>query len=152
MDADYQRREFVHFVTQYGTHFASKTLMGVKLYSERRYSSKEKGNNTDDDLMRCNTLVATKVIGIQGGNDEDQCKDQSLVLERSSNTVVKNHIISTYGTFGKKAAKISEWSKQIQELEDSGNLYPRVLKRELLLIVRFKTSENALMTVYVYFY
>ena len=136
MDKEHQRREFVHFTTLYGTHFASKALMGVKLYSERRYSSKEKGNNTDEDLKRCNTLVATKVIGIQGGNDKDQCKDKALTMERSSNTDIKNHIISTYGTYAKKATKISEWSKHILELEDSGNLFPRVLKRELLLIIR----------------
>ena len=136
MDKEYQKQEFNHFLTLYGTHFAAKSLMGVKVYSERRYSSKEKGNNTDEDLMRCNTLVATKVIGIQGGKDEDQCKDNELMLERSSNTKIKSHIISTYGSYGKKATDISGWSKQIQELDDSGILYPRVLKRELLLIIR----------------
>ena len=146
MNKESQRREFNQFVSVYGTHFASKSLMGVKVYSERRYSSKEKGNNTDDDLMRCNTLVATKVIGIQGGNDEDQCKDKELTMERSSNTDIKSHIISTYGSYGKKATDIAGWSKQIQELEDSGILYPRVLKRELLLIIR-SYERNYVLTI-----
>ena len=111
--------------------------MGVKLYSERRYSSNEKGKNTDDDLMKCNTLMATKLIGLQGQRNKDQCKDKSLLQEHSSNNNIQTHIMTSYGSYGTKAMNISEWSMQIQDLEDSGNLYPRALKRELVLIIRF---------------
>ena len=110
--------------------------MGVKLYSERRYSSKEKGNNTDDDLMNCNTLMATKLIGLQSERDKDKCRDKSLLLEHNSNSNIQSHIMTSYGSYGTNPMNISEWSKQIQDLEDSGNLYPRALKRELVLIMR----------------
>ena len=137
MDDKDQKREFIRFVTEFGTHFATKIIMGVKLYSERRYSSNEKGQNTDDDLMKCNTLMATKLIGLQGRTDKDQCKDKSLLQEHSSNTNIQTHIMTSYGSYGTKAMNISEWSKQIQDLEDSGNLYPRPIKREFVLIIRF---------------
>ena len=141
MDDKEQKREFIRFVSEFGTHFATKILMGVKLYSERRYSLHEKGQNTDADLMKCNTLMAAKLIGLQGRRNLDQCKDKSLLQERSSNSNIQTHIMTSHGSYGTKAMNISQWSKQIQDLEDTGNLYPRALKRELVLIIRFSPHK-----------
>ena len=137
MEEDVQKREFIRFVNEYGTHFPIKTVMGVKLFSERRYSAKEKGSNKDDDLMRCNTLMAVKMMGIQRDPNKDQCKDQSLHFRRNSNTKLESLVVSSYGSYSSNSLNISEWSKQIQDLDKEGNLYPRALKRELGLIIRF---------------
>ena len=108
------------------------------MYSERRYSLEEKGNNTDHDLMSCNTLSATKLLGIQNSKDKDKCRDTEILRERSSSTKLQNHILSTYGSYSSKVLNIAGWSKQIQELEDSGSLYPRPIKREMVLIMRYE--------------
>ena len=121
------------------------------MYSERRFSLEEKGNNTDHDLMSCNTLSATKLLGIQNRKDEDKCRDTEILRERSSSTKLQNHILSTYGSYSSKALNIAEWSKQIQRLEDSGSLYPRPIKREMVLITRLISSVSNFAFNVIYF-
>ena len=111
------------------------------MYSERRYSATEKGNNSDNGLMGCNTLMATKLIGLQSGKDTDRCRDQNLLSLQSSNNKVKRHIMTTYGTYGTKPGNVSDWSKQMKDLEDAGALYPRALKRQMVLIIRFNHNS-----------
>ena len=110
--------------------------MGVKVYSERRYSAEEKVNTTNEDLMRCNTQNAIKAVGFQFDKDSDACKNKKLFSTRLASSKVRNVIVSAYGTYAVKNG-ISDWQKQIRVLALKKKLSPRVLKRELVLILRF---------------
>ena len=109
--------------------------MGVKLYAERRYSAKDMFNTTDDDLMRCNTENAIKVIGFQTDKDSEKCTHVKLLNTKSTSAKVKSFILSTFGTYMVKNAG-SAWQKQIQHLVQRKQLAPRVIKQELVLILR----------------
>ena len=118
--------------------------MGVKVYAERRYSKKEKKDINDADLKRCNTENAIKVVQFQMDQDTDGCKQRAELSQRASSSNIKRTVISTYGTFISKDVEISSgfkdddesWSKLISSLMSMKKYTPRVLKRELVLILR----------------
>ena len=118
--------------------------MGVKVYAERRYSKKEKKDINDADLKRCNTENAIKVVQFQMDQDTDGCKQRAELSQRASSSNIKRTVISTYGTFISKDVEMSSgskgddesWSKLISSLMSMKKYTPRVLKRELVLILR----------------
>lgn len=72
--------EFQRFINEFGTHYASRTILGVKIYSERRYSQSEKLNSSDRELKICNTAMATKLIGMQINADQmEKCNSPNLL-------------------------------------------------------------------------
>ena len=131
-------------MNNYGTHFSTNTYMGVKVYAERRYSKKEKKDINDADLKRCNTENAIKVVQFQMDQDTDGCKQRAELSQRASSSNIKRTVISTYGTFISKDVEMSSgskgddesWSKLISSLMSMKKYTPRVLKRELVLILR----------------
>ena len=138
----------MQFINAYGTHFATKTMMGVKLFSERRYTADEKGDNNDDELKRCNTIMAVKILGFQSDPNQDKCKDAALKFRRTSTSKVKSFILSSYGSYVGNTPNIGEWSRQIQELKNGGHLYPRAIKRELVLIIRFISKHTSYLDLF----
>ena len=42
--------EFKRFIDEFGTHFAKRTILGVRLLFERRYSAKEKSGNSNENF------------------------------------------------------------------------------------------------------
>ena len=110
--------------------------MGVKLYAERRYSAKEKENINDEHLKRCNTENAIKAVGFQMDENSDNCKVKKLLDRRGFSSKIRNLIVSTYGTFVIRNGP-SNWHNQMALLMRKRKLVPRVLKRELVLILRY---------------
>lgn len=45
-----QELEFKRFIDEFGTHYASHTLLGVKLYSEFRFSKNETLHTSENSL------------------------------------------------------------------------------------------------------
>ena len=109
--------------------------MGVKLYAERRYSMDEKQHVTDDDLKRCNTEKGIKAVGFQMDPSSEGCRISELLDTRRSSSKIRNTIISTYGTFVIRKGP-SNWNDHMTFLMKNKKLVPRVLKRDLVLILR----------------
>ena len=136
---------FKDFVNTYGTHFSTNTYMGVKIYAERRYSASEKKEINDADLKRCNTENAIKVVKFQLDPDTDQCKAKARINERISSPKISRIIVSTYGSFLTKNVPDNErkehgldWSEFLKSLMRMKKFTPRVIKRELVLILRYE--------------
>ena len=139
-----QEKVFRDFVNNYGTHFSTNTYMGVKVHAERRYSKKEREDIDDADLKRCNTENAIKVVKFQMDVDSKGCKQQAILSQRASSSNIRRTVITTFGTFMSKdiekssaiEGEDSSWSKLISSLMSMKKYTPRVLKRELVLILR----------------
>ena len=126
--------------------------MGVKIYAERRYSEDEKRDIKDADLMRCATENAIKVVKFQVDPNSDTCKVQNIIDERTSTSNISRQVVSTLGTFiTKKDGKGRNlytldpdkgyyWTKQIASMIAKNKFVPRVLKREMLFILRYVLS------------
>ena len=118
--------------------------MGVKVHAERRYSVKEKTDINDADLKRCNTENAIKVVKFQMDPDSEKCKKRAELRQRASSSNIRRTVITTFGTFMSKNTPVpidsekndSRWSKLITSLMSMKKYTPRVLKRELVLILR----------------
>ena len=118
--------------------------MGVKVHAERRYSVKEKTGINDADLKRCNTENAIKVVKFQMDPDSEKCKQRAELGQRESSSNIRRTVITTYGTFMSKDTPLptgpekddSSWSKLITALMSMKKYTPRVLKRDLVLILR----------------
>ena len=123
--------------------------MGVKIYAERRYSKDEKRDIKDADLMRCATEKAIKVVKFQVDPDSDTCKVQNTINERVSTSNLSRQVVSTLGTFITKndgkgrniytldPDKGDYWTKLIASMIAKNKFVPRVLKREMLFILRY---------------
>ena len=126
--------------------------MGVKIYAERRYSEDEKRDIKDADLMRCATENAIKVVKFQVDPNSDTCKVQNIIDERTSTSNISRQVVSTLGTFITKKDgkgrnlytldpdKGDYWKKQIASMIAKNKFVPRVLKREMLFILRYVLS------------
>ena len=133
--------------------------MGVKIYAERRYSEDEKRDIKDADLMRCATENAIKVVKFQVDPDSDTCKVQSTLNERISTSNISRQVVSTLGTFITKSDgkgrniytldpdKGDYWSKLIASMIAKNKFVPRVLKREMLFILRYVLYESSNLKV-----
>ena len=123
--------------------------MGVKIYAERRYSEDEKRDIKDADLMRCATENAIKVVKFQVDPNSDTCKVQNIIDERTSTSNISRQVVSTLGTFITKKDgkgrnlytldpdKGDYWTKLIASMIAKNKFVPRVLKREMLFILRY---------------
>ena len=123
--------------------------MGVKIYAERRYSEDEKRDIKDADLMRCATENAIKVVKFQVDPNSDTCKFQNIIDERTSTSNISRQVVSTLGTFITKSDgkgrniytldpdKGDYWTKLIASMIAKNKFVPRVLKREMLFILRY---------------
>ena len=123
--------------------------MGVKIYAERRYSKDEKRDIKDADLMRCATENAIKVVKFQVDPNSDTCKVQNIIDERTSTSNISRQVVSTLGTFLTKKDgkgrnlytldpdKGDYWTKLIASMIAKNKFVPRVLKREMLFILRY---------------
>ena len=126
--------------------------MGVKIYAERRYSEDEKRDIKDADLMRCATENAIKVVKFQVDPNSDTCKVQNIIDERTSTSNISRQVVSTLGTFITKKDgkgrnlytldpdKGDYWTKLIASMMAKNKFVPRVLKREMLFILRYVLS------------
>ena len=126
--------------------------MGVKIYAERRYSEDEKRDIKDADLMRCATENAIKVVKFQVDPNSDTCKVQNIIDERTSTSNISRQVVSTLGTFITKKDgkgrnlytldpdKGDYWTKLIASMIAKNKFVPRVLKREMLFILRYVLS------------
>ena len=127
--------------------------MGVKIYAERRYSEDEKRDIKDADLMRCATENAIKVVKFQVDPNSDTCKFQNIIDERTSTSNISRQVVSTLGTFITKKDgkgrnlytldpdKGDYWTKLIASMIAKNKFVPRVLKREMLFILRYVLYE-----------
>ena len=127
--------------------------MGVKIYAERRYSEDEKRDIKDADLMRCATENAIKIVKFQVDPDSDTCKVQNIISERISTSNGSQRVVSTLGTFitkndgkGKNIYALDRdkgdyWTKLIASMIAKNKFVPRVLKREMLFILRYVLCE-----------
>ncbi len=57
----HQLVEFRRFIDEFGTHYSKRTILGVRLLSERRYTANERDISSDSELKRCNTISGVKV-------------------------------------------------------------------------------------------
>ena len=118
--------------------------MGVKIYAERRYSANEKKEINDEDLKRCNTETAIKVVKFQLDPDTDQCGVRDRINEERSSSKIRRIIVSTYGSFLTKNVPSNDaigpgldWREFLKSLMKMKKFTPRVIKRELVLILRY---------------
>ena len=56
-----------------------KSISGVKLYSERRYSQEESSKSTDNELKNCNTAIAVKLVGMHIDPNIETCTIPKLL-------------------------------------------------------------------------
>ena len=76
--------------------------------------------------------------------DSKGCKQQARLSQRASSSNIRRTVITTFGTFMSKdiekssgiEGEDSSWSKLISSLMSMKKYTPRVLKRELVLILR----------------
>ena len=126
--------EFKRFINEFGTHYSSQTYLGVKMYSEFRYSENETLQHTDEHLKTCATEGVLKLIGIPSDRDIHQCIDPALVANRLASDFLPRFSITTLGSFS-LTSQASQWSKRIRQMSLENTLIPVPLKRRLRPIV-----------------
>ena len=128
-----QNLEFRRFINEFGTHYAKRTILGVRLYSERRYSMEESENLNDEDMKNCNTAMAIKLLGMQVDPNVDTCHVPSIFFKNFTSHQLQKYMITTSGSYALKNG--TEWSQQVLEMHKNGILYPVPIKRKLRPIV-----------------
>ena len=133
---------FKDFINKYGTHFSTNTYMGVKILATKLYSVNEKRDISDEDLKRCNTENAIKVVRFQVDPDTEKCKSKAVLYQKRAMFNTKRTIVSTHGTFIANKVpdddfEASSWEKLVAYLMKKRKLVPRVLQRELIFIFRY---------------
>jgi hypothetical protein len=95
-----QKVEFRRFVGEFGTHFSTVTMLGVRLLSETRFSVAERELIGDERLKECNTMAGSKLVGLQGENDVKNCSQGGPTESHKVTGGVDRMIVSTFGSFG----------------------------------------------------
>ena len=129
-----QNMEFKRFINEFGTHYSSQTYLGVKVYSEFRYSENETLQHTDEHLKKCATEGVLKLLGIPSERDMHQCIDPALVANRLASDCLPRFSITTLGSFS-LTSQASQWSQRIRQMALENTLIPVPLKRRLRPIV-----------------
>lgn len=132
--------EFRRFINEFGTHYASRTVLGVRLYAERRYSSSEKSLANDQDLNECNTATAIKLVGMQVEPDVEQCKVPQLLGQNFSSEYLQRYVVTTFGSYSFNNS--AQWNRQISTMHKNGILFPVPIKRKLRPIVELFFDKN----------
>ncbi len=135
--------EFHRFINEFGTHYASRTILGVRLYSERRYSFKETSEANDRDLKACNTANAVKLIGMQVNEDEFSCDSPDLLGQNFASDYLQRYVVTTFGSYAMN--NFSEWNNQLKQMQTRGILSPTPVKRKLRPIVELFLDQSILV-------
>ena len=102
------------FVGEYGTHYATTSILGTRMVVERRYSVRERNKAGKNELRKCANRVGAEVLGLQTEIDKNVCHDDSLKSNIINSTLVERMVVSTYGSF--LADSLSSWSEQVLKL------------------------------------
>ena len=135
-----QNNELKRFIDEFGTHYATSTLLGVKLHAERRYSFQERSSNSDEDLKKCNTASGVKVIGMQVNPDFIECNNPSLLDSNFTSKYMDRYLVTTLGSYA--TSNFSNWSSHIVDMYSDGLLYPAPIKRRLAPILDLLHEES----------
>lgn len=136
--------EFKRFVNEFGTHYQKSTILGVKLYSERRYSQKETEAVDDEDLKVCNTALAVKLIGMQIDPDLETCRVPEILFKNFKSKQLQRYVVTTSGSYA--FTNGTEWSKQILDMHKNSILFPVPIKRKLRPIVELFFEKSLLVS------
>lgn len=135
-----QNSEIKRFIDEFGTHYATSTVLGVKLHAERRYSFQERSSNSDEDLKKCNTANGVKIVGMQINPDLVKCNSPSLLDSNFTSREMQRYLVTTSGSYA--ISNITNWSSQIVEMYTEGILYPAPIKRKLAPILDLLQEES----------
>ena len=137
-----QELEFKRFIDEFGTHYASQTWLGVKLYSEFRFSKNETLEQTENDLKDCATEGAMKLLGIQENADYQKCNIPTLLNNKAATEHLPRFNIITFGSFVVTQPK--KWKKQIRKMAEDNTLIPVPLQRKLRPIIELFDNLQSL--------
>ena len=73
------------FINEFGTHYAKKTVMGVGLKFETRWTQEEKQYNSETKLNKCTSVMGAKLFGMQLEDDTKDCDEGSLGISTGKN-------------------------------------------------------------------
>lgn len=133
-----RKAEAKKFVETYGTHYASKTIMGTSFTMETSYNAAETQGHSEAQLKECHSKSALRVFGMQLGKDTETCEGSLSDTTIGEDTAVKRFSATFIGTFpaaGGGEMTLEEWSQQLQEMWKDKTLSPLPLKRSMEPIV-----------------
>ena len=133
--------EFAKFVDEYGTHFSTKTHMGVKLYSERRYHSRKTEKVSRKALVECNTLKAVKTFKVPLDSTRKSCVVDKFVDDDFNEKDLEREIVTSFGSFASDSS-VTNWAETLIGIENKGRLRPRAIRRELKMILHLFEAGN----------
>ena len=128
-----QEMEFKRFIHEFGTHYSSQTYLGVKMYAEFRYSHNETLEFSDNQLKKCASEGALKLLGIPSEIDSNHCINPDLLANELASDVLPRFSVTTLGSFALTQA--SQWGRKIRLMASENTLIPVPLKRKLRPIV-----------------
>ena len=68
------------FIQEFGTHYGKKTIMGVGLKFENRWTNAETEFNSEIKLNRCTAENGAKFFGMQLQDDTKDCANANLAI------------------------------------------------------------------------
>merc|ERR1719369_598135 len=136
------------FIEDYGSHYARKSVMGVGISFETRFTEQETKENDVETRNKCASQSGgSSIFGASFGHGSENCTGSLEDTTQDVGTSVARFIFSTYGTLLTNSTSISEWSNMVEKMMDAGTIAPVPIQQELrLLLDVFGTPAVAKIT------
>ena len=82
------------FIQEFGTHYGKKTIMGVGLKFENRWTNAETEFNSEIKLNRCTAQNGARILGMQLQDDTKDCANANLAI--TTGTYIHTYIVYLY--------------------------------------------------------
>ena len=82
------------FIQEFGTHYGKKTIMGVGLKFENRWTNAETEFNSEIKLNRCTAQNGARILGMQLQDDTKDCANANLAI--TTGTYIHTYIAYLY--------------------------------------------------------
>ena len=82
------------FIKEFGTHYGKKTIMGVGLKFENRWTSTETKHHSETKLNRCTAENGARILGMQLQDDTKDCANANLAI--TTGTYIHTYIAYLY--------------------------------------------------------
>jgi len=103
-------------ISNFGTHYAKKTLMGIGVYFETRYNEEEKITHDSQTRNECSSRSGGfSIFGIGLGSDSSKCSGSLEDTTAGADTAAKRFTFTTYGTMV-YGTSLSDWGEKTTKM------------------------------------
>merc|ERR1719369_1415995 len=136
------------FIEDYGTHYASQSVMGVGISFETRYTEQETLDYDEEKRNECSSHSGGEsILGFSDGEASKNCTDSLGDTTKGADTSVKRFISTSYGTLPVGSNSVGEWQDMVHNMWVGGTMAPVPIQQELrLLLDVFGTPAVAKIT------